>query len=170
MMKLHGMAVVMWLGMGCAPEQAAPEEVLETGAQAQDVECSKLREVSCTLVHGLCPKIAPDEVCTITIGRGPEPVTPAFSCIHRRQWLKLRLDEDVPHATIHFDGDPSGHLFEGAPSDIIKLDPWYRPSWCGKVSAKARWMDYPFRVSSGTGEGQPGELEVVRDPGEPEEG
>ncbi|MFY1825697.1 hypothetical protein ACN47A_07280 [Myxococcus fulvus] len=166
---MRWLGVVMWLGMGCAPEQAAPQEVLETGAQAQDVECSKLTEVSCVREHGLCPRVAWDEVCTITIGMGAEPVTPAKSCIHRKQWLKLRLDPDVSHAIIHFDGDPSGRLFEGDPTDLVKLDPWERPSWCGKVSGRAQGKGYPFKVSSDTGEGQPGELEVVRDPGEPEE-
>ncbi|WP_254040026.1 hypothetical protein [Myxococcus guangdongensis] len=130
---------------------------------------SKMREVPCTLEEGRCSKVALDEVCTITIGMGAEPVSPARSCIRRKQWLKIRLDPDVSYAIIHFDGDPSGILFEGDPTDRVKLDHWGMPVWYGRVSGTAGRKGYPFSVSSDTGQGQPGELEVVRDPGDPED-
>ncbi|TQF14500.1 hypothetical protein FJV41_18465 [Myxococcus llanfairpwllgwyngyllgogerychwyrndrobwllllantysiliogogogochensis] len=165
--------VMLSLGWSCAPDTSGPAEVDARGVQSQaeyDASaCAKLQAVPCPMVDGDCPKPEEGTLCFITISLGADPVTPPRSCVWQRHLLKFQLAPGVPWALLKFHGEGADAIFENYNKDDIKLVAGPMASWCRRVRRNAVWKDYPFVVSTDTGEGQPGDLEVVRDPNEPEE-
>ncbi|MCE9666444.1 hypothetical protein LY474_01345 [Myxococcus stipitatus] len=163
------LGMLLW-GAACSLGPMSGEGSTQSSALDDEEErpCEAREEVACIPddSSGLCPRVEPWQVCTIWISEGIEAVKPPVSCIRRRQWLKFHLEEPVPESILYFEGEGSDLIFVGHPSSKIELSDSAGRTWCGKVRADAKWQDHLFQVSSGLPEGEPGELEVVRDPGE----
>ncbi|MCP3097428.1 hypothetical protein LZ198_00920 [Myxococcus sp. K15C18031901] len=164
---------VLWgmllLGAACAPETRSAEPLAQSAPLVEEGGCLGRVEDDCELDgEGRCPASGPGRVCRIWITAGALPVKPATSCITRGQWLVFHLADGVPESILSFGNRTDDYLFEGYPSTKIELGSSAGRQWCGRVRKDAKVEDHWFRVSSGLPEGQPGELEVVRDPNEDE--
>ncbi|WP_253998641.1 hypothetical protein [Myxococcus qinghaiensis] len=159
------------LGWGCAPDPSAVDEASTPGVQSlaeyDGTACPKLLEAPCPAQGGgYCPPLDHNMLCVITISRGALPVSPARSCLRRKQPVKFQLAPGVNAATLKFFGPDADALFVDYDRMDIALMAGRDSKWCGMLRHKVFPGGHYFTVTTDTGAGQPGELEVVRDPGE----
>lgn|GEM_PF-6323195 len=162
--------VMLSLGWGCAPDPSGVDEASAPGVQSlaeyDGTACPKLLETPCPAQGVYCPPLDHSKLCVITISRGALPVSPAMSCLRRRQPVKFQLAPGVNTATLKFFGPDSNALFVDYDRIDITLTAGRDSKWCGTIRPKVFLGGHHFAVTTDTGAGQPGELEVVRDPGE----
>ncbi|MFY2558202.1 hypothetical protein ACN469_11260 [Corallococcus terminator] len=162
--------VMLSLGWGCAPDPSGADEASEPSAQTlaeyDGTACPKLVEAPCPPQGAVCPPFDANKLCVITISRGALPVSPARSCIRRRQPVKFQLAPGINAATLKFYGPDADALFVDYDRIDIPLTAGPRSKWCGTIRPKVILGGHHFAVTTDTGAGQPGDLEVVRDPGE----
>lgn len=162
--------VMLSLAWGCAPAASGVDEGAAPGVQSlaeyDGTACPKLVEAPCPAQGAYCPPLDHNKLCVVTISRGALPVWPAMSCLRRRQPVKFQLAPGINAATLKFHGPDANALFMDYDRTDVLLTAGRDSKWCGTIRSDVVLGNHHFGVSTDTGEGQPGELEVVRDPGE----
>lgn len=137
----------------------------------------EFQEVDCVKEASTCPLPGEGKVCRIFIGKTLQPA-PKSTCVHRNQTVRFRLDDQTESASVRFRGDMGPEIFKDFPSNR-RLDLSRGNGevyWDGVIRADAAIDKNCFSAGTvqdcdpgdgGDPPGEPGELEVVRDPGYP---
>ena len=135
---------------------------------------SELKEVNCVKTNSTCPFPDKTEVCRILVGKDSVP-EPQQTCVHLNQKVRLRLADPHESGSVQFSGNTGQEIFKDFPSsrrlDLSRGDGGVY--WDGLIRPDATSGKYCFSTGNvedcgpgdgGTPTGEPGELEVVRDP------